>query len=282
MRMDASDSVRPKRRMVQKLLRVRRLFRCKYLIALAFSALLVAPSSGEERVQFDAAGQSAHIQGYLTKPSGGGPFPAVVLLHSCLGLPGNKQAIANSIASWGYVALFVDDFGTRGLRETCTVDFAPALADAFGALAYLSARGDVDPSRVAAIGYSQGADTALSIAASGGASSLATLGGLRFTAAAAFYPPCANRNGARLKVPTLILIGEADNVTPAADCEALMRRQGGRDDKLVVYPGADHLFDDPAVKDGARVDGMWLKYNPEAARRSKTDLRDFLAATIGR
>ena len=36
------------------------------------------------------------------------------------------------------------------------------------------------------------------------------------------------------------------------------------------------------TKDGVRVDGMWLKYDPEAARRSKTDLRDFLATTLQR
>jgi dienelactone hydrolase len=204
-------------------------------------------------------------------------------LHSCLGLPKNKQALANSIAAWGYVVLFVDDFGTRGVRETCTVDFTPALSDAFGALAYLSTRRDVDPARVAAVGYSQGADTALTIAAAGGASSFAMSNGLRFKTVAAFYPPCANQNGARLKVRTLILIGEKDSVTPAADCEALKRRQpGGGAVKLVVYPGADHLFDDPSVRGGARVAGMWLKYDPEAARRSKADLRNFLAATLGR
>ncbi len=273
----------PKRRMVQKLSGLRSLFVCKYFIALVFSALLAAPAPvlAEELVKFDAAGQSAAVQGYIAKPSGAGPFPAVVLLHSCLGLPKNRQAIANTIVSWGYVALFVDDFATRGLRETCTVDFKPALSDAFGALAYLSTRRDVDPSRIAAVGYSQGADTALTIAASGGASSFAMPNELRFKSVVAFYPPCANQNGARLRTPTLILIGEKDSVTPAADCEALMQRQAGGA-KLFVYPGADHLFDDPSVKDGARVDGMLLKYNPEAARRSRSDLQAFLAATLGR
>jgi dienelactone hydrolase len=247
---------------------------------LALFALALTPAFAEELVRFDAVGQPAPVQGYLTKPSGAGPFPAVVLLHSCLGLPANRQAIAATIASWGYVALFVDDFARRGIRETCTVDFAPALADAFGALAYLSTLRFVDTRRVAAVGYSQGADTALTIAASGGVSSLAAE---RFKSAAAFYPPCANQNGARLRTPTLILIGEKDSVTPAADCEALARRQpGGAGVKLVVYPDADHLFDDASVKDGARVDGMWLKYNAEAAKQSKADLRAFLAATLGR
>ena len=78
--------------------------------------------------------------GCLTDANGHGPFPAVALLHSCLGLPANRQAIADALARQGYVALFVDDFAARGLRETCAVDFAEALPDAYGALAFLSRR----------------------------------------------------------------------------------------------------------------------------------------------
>jgi len=78
-----------------------------------------------------SAGRGEEVQGYLTRPKGAGPFPAVVLLHTCLGLPANRRSIAETLAGWGYVALFVDDFKTRGLKETCAVDFDPAVADAF-------------------------------------------------------------------------------------------------------------------------------------------------------
>ena len=100
--------------------------------------------------------RSDPIQGYLTKPKGAGPFPAVVLLHSCLGLPAGRRSMADTFAGWGYVALFVDDFTTRGVRETCAVDFNEALPDAYGALAFLSRLPYVDPARIAAIGFSQG------------------------------------------------------------------------------------------------------------------------------
>ena len=119
-------------------------------------------------VRFASVGQSDPVQGYLTRPKGRGPFPAVVLLHTCLGLPAERASIGARIASWGYVALFVDDFATRGLKETCAVDFKPALADAYGALTYLASRPDVDAERVAAVGFSQGGDTALKIAAGAG------------------------------------------------------------------------------------------------------------------
>jgi len=244
--------------------------------ALAGLMLLGAPASAEELVRFMSAGRGEEIQGYLTRPKGAGPFPAVVLLHTCLGLPANRRSIADALAGWGYVALFVDDFTTRGLKETCAVDFGPAVADAYGALAFLSGLPFVDKTRIGAVGFSQGADTALKIAASASGSDPG------FKAAAAFYPPCANEADASLKIPTLILVGANDDVTPAADCERLKAGQPGGMAKLVVYEGARHGFDLPEFGDGTPVLGMTLAYDRAAAEKSRAELRAFLARRLAR
>lgn len=271
----------------------------RFFSVLAFSTLAwinLVPARGEELVKFYAAvprsgaggsadlPQRAQIQGYLAKPRGEGPFPAVVLLHSCLGLPANRRTIAETLAHWGYVALFVDDFTTRGIRQTCAVDFPQGISDAFGALLYLSRLPYVDRMKIGAVGYSQGADVALEIAASRSAAAFILSDNLKFKAAAAFYPPCANEAAAALKIPTLILIGELDNVTPAADCDRLAKSQpiGHSDVKLIVYSGAYHLFDDPSFAGGKRVLGMWLAYNRSAAQKAKSALRAFLAAALAR
>ena len=235
------------------------------------------------RLVQDGGHDAFSVQGYLTRPRGKGPFPAVVLLHSCLGLPADKRSIGEMIAGWGYVALFVDDFSTHGLKKTCSVDFKEALSDAYGALAFLSRLPYVDKTRIGAVGYSQGADTALEIASSRSASGFAGLDGAKFKAVAAFYPPCANQGDARLDTPTLVLVGEADDVTPAADCRRLAERHaGGSDVRLVVYPGAHHLFDDPAFAGGRRIDGMFLQYDRTAAEQSRSELRNFLSAKLAR
>jgi dienelactone hydrolase len=259
---------------------------CVGVAALFGLAARGSPVLAEALVKFASAAPPAQgevrsdpIQGYLTKPKGAGPFPAVVLLHSCLGLPADRRSMADTFAGWGYVALFVDDFTTRGVRETCTVDFNEALPDAYGALAFLSRLPYVDPARIAAIGFSQGADTALKIASS---RPPPALNDPAFKAAAAFYPPCDNVANLRLQIPTLILVGAMDDVTPAADCERLARRQPGAVVKLVVYPRARHGFDNPEFGEGARLLGMWLAYDREAAQRSRTELRDFLAARVAR
>jgi dienelactone hydrolase len=232
-----------------------------------------ALAAADEQVNFAIAGPGDPIQGYLTRPKGAGPFPAVVLLHTCLGLPAERASLGARIATWGYVALFVDDFATRGLKETCAVDFKQALPDADGALAYLASLPYVDPARIAAVGFSQGGDSALKIASRGAAG---------FKAAAAFYAPCANLDGAALRIPTLILVGAKDEVTPARDCAELAKRQQPGMVKLVVYPGAAHAFDLPEFAAGTKVMGMSLAYDPNAASRSWTDLRGFLAARLKR
>jgi dienelactone hydrolase len=264
----------------------------KFIIAIVLAALLSgrsAPTLADERVKFDSAvtrseqdSAGAEIEGYLTKPSGHGPFPAVILLHSCLGLPLDRSAIGKMIASWGYVALFVDDFGTRGLKQTCTVDFPEGVADAYGALNYVARFAFVDRTMIAAVGYSQGADTALTIASGRFAAAFVLAQGAQFKAAAAFYPPCANQGAARLALPTLILVGDRDDVTPAAECARLARAQprGISNLKLIVLAGADHAFDNAGFTGGARVYGMWLKYDGAAAEQANTELHHFLTIEL--
>ena len=246
------------------------------------SAALASPQAGGTSNSVNPPLRQPHIQGYLTRPKGDGPFPAIVLLHSCLGLPADRQSIGNTLAGWGYVALFVDDFTTRGLRETCAVDFPEGLSDALGGLAFIARLPYVDKTRIAALGYSQGADTALKVAGLRTPSGFAIEDDLRFKAAAAFYPPCGNQMGVPLRLPTLILIGAADSVTPAAYCERLVKSQTGADVKLVVYKCAGHVFNDPEFAGGKQVLGMWLQFDQRAAAQSRSELRDFLAAKLKR
>jgi dienelactone hydrolase len=238
------------------------------------------PNAGSDKIH--ESKPNASIQGFLSKPTRAGPFPAVVLLHSCLGIPKDHRAIGDLFAAWGYVSLFVDDFTTRGLRETCSVDFAEGVVDAYGASSYLSKLPYVDPQRIAAVGYSQGADTVLRLASTRLASVIPP--GLHFKAAVAYYPPCANQVNVRLEIPVLILIGKMDEVTPAADCQLLANNQSGNGPavKLVVYPDAHHRFDDPELAGGKRLFGMWMQYDGVAAAQSKRETRDFLTSELAR
>jgi dienelactone hydrolase len=244
--------------------------------------LLIQPVAGDELVRFRSAAApgevATELQGYVTRPNGEGPFPAVVLFHSCLGLPSNRQAIGGMLANWGYLALFVDQFTTRGVAQTCLVDFPPGLADGYGALAYVAGRADVIGTRIAAVGYSQGGDTVLRLAVPRLAERYAPRGGPGYRAVAAYYPPCGNLGRTRLALPILILVGGEDSVTPAAACVTLARGQPNV--RVMVYPGAGHVFNDPGFAGGKTAYGMHLQYDRDAAGQAEQALRAFLAAKL--
>ena len=199
------------------------------------------PAHAAERVQFESAryqvgplqrrlalerheplipAPAAVINGYLTKPGGPGPFPAIVHLHGCGGLPENFKTAATKgqwseqLAAWGYVVLAVDSFTARGINNTCSYIEPARVADAYGALAYLSHQPFVDANRIAVIGFSAGGIAALSIAESRDFELFENEAEHGFKAAVAFYPTCASDNA--MKMPTLILIGGLDDWSRAA------------------------------------------------------------------
>ena len=229
------------------------------------------------------------LQGYLRQTNSAGPSPAVVLLHGC---DGNWEQLdqrwGKRIASWGYVTLAVDSFGPRGIKNTCSSGAPVDLAfDAYRALSFLVRQPFVDPARVAALGFSQGGWLALTSVEHG---AIEQTSQNKFRAAIAFYPPCLGFKG-NMTVPTLILIGELDDWTPAGECRNMVdgrddwgisRRKGeGAPMTLVVYPGAYHAFDAPGLQTPIQFFGHHLEFNQPATDRSINAVREFLDATIG-
>ena len=99
----------------------------------------------------------------------------------------------------------------------------------------------------------------------------------------AYYPLCSVATD-QLTIPTIILIGELDDWTPAKDCERWMERRAGKGApvKLIIYPGAYHAFNVAALRDGMRYFGHWVKYDADAARRSVLEVHDFLATELAK
>ena len=230
------------------------------------------------------------VDGYLTKPDGAGPFAAIVHLHGCSGLGNAFKAGADKglwsprLAAWGYVVLVVDSFTTRGISQACTGGLAPAarIADAYGALAYLSRQPFVDVNRIAVIGFSQGAITTLAAVGQHDFDLFDHEGDRKFKAAIAFYPSCPSDG--TMTVPTLILIGELDDWTRASACTTMMasRTGAGSPVRLIVYPDARHGFDIVALPPGREYFGHRVEYNAAAAEQATEEVRQFLARQLGR
>lgn len=222
------------------------------------------------------------VEGYLSKPDGDGPFPAVIYLHGCSGLSlAARKRFSELLTGWGYVSLAVDSFATRGMEEACDRPMPDRQADAWGALLYLAKLPFVDRGRIAVVGSSQGGIVALRLASTHDVKLFDIPDGLDLKIAVAFYPRCSVASE-QLAIPTLILIGELDDWTPAKNCEQWMALRNGRGApvRFIVYPGAYHAFDFPGLGGGLWRFGHWLKYDAEAARSATAEMHDFLAAHL--
>jgi dienelactone hydrolase len=125
-------------------------------------------------VEFESGAGKANqtrIIGYLARPQGSGPFPAVVVLHGCGGFHEDMLAWADRLRRWGYVALAVDSFGPRGIETACG-SFGDQPADAFQALAYLKTQPYVRADHVAVLGFSMGGASVLAVLEKGSISEL--------------------------------------------------------------------------------------------------------------
>jgi dienelactone hydrolase len=252
----------------------------------------VALAGPLERVEFEGASQPLlrgtvmrgdRIQGQLAKPEGTGPFPAVIALHGCAGMPDTtKQKLVDELVGWGYVVVLVDSFATRGIQHACGGGVPDIVgkrrSDAYGALAFLAGQTFVDPQRVAAVGFSHGGWITLLVAEANSFEVFVRPSNLKFRAVVAFYPPCRPVGG-RLVIPTLILIGALDEWTPAADCSEKIDawRTDGVPLEQVVYPGTHHSFYYPELQPGRRIFGLWAEYNEDAASDASRRMREFLS-----
>ena len=270
--------------------------RKRVLRAVAGVILAVTMVSGASRagqlITFDVPSKQAsplRLLGYLARPTGLGPFPAVVLLHGCGGFAGDVVAWADKVSHWGYVALAVDSFGPRGVQSACDAPFPDQPIDGYRALSFLARQPFVRTDRVAVMGFSLGGTAALTDMERG---LIGDLYPAKFHAGIAFYPFCGSASGV-MAAPTLILIGELDDWTPAAACREMVegrsdigvtRKPGDRTMvKLVVYPGAHHAFDvpGPLFAHGVRLHGHWLEYNEAATKDSIERVKVFLQRTLG-
>ena len=112
------------------------------LLAIAFLVMFAGTASAQT-VRFPSVtvGNSVagpEITASVYKPNGSGPFPAVILAHTCGGVSPHTDAWGKLLVSWGYLVLAPDSFGPRGVKAVCTTPTAVTpnmrIADIAGAL----------------------------------------------------------------------------------------------------------------------------------------------------
>lgn len=225
-------------------------------IGLCSAAVGAVSTSAPDRVEVPAA-DNLTLHATLYRPNGDGPFPAVVALHDCSGLVRRPAMRLQRYSEWadllvahGFVVLFPDSFGSRGLGPQCRQRDrkvrarSERVADANAARRWLQSQSYVKADRISLLGWSNGGTAALWAIRP---TTKLKDDGADFRSAVALYPGCRRlrETAWAARVPTLILIGAEDDWTPASTCQQMVAGARGRSARaeIVVYPGAYHEFD---------------------------------------
>jgi len=199
------------------------------------------------------------LAGYLARPQGDGPFPAVVVIHEILGLNENIKDIACRFAAQGYTALAVDLFAGRN-RVVCMFRFFGGLLfnsldnggirDLKAALTFLAAQPGVDGARIGAVGYCMGGSFAIAWACTDD----------RLKAIAPYYGMNPRPLAAVARACPVVGSYPAEDFTAkAAQKLDIALDEYGIPHDIKIYPGTKHSFfnDQRPSYDPAASEDSW-------------------------
>jgi carboxymethylenebutenolidase len=172
---------------------------------------------------------------YLAAPASGGPYPAIVLIHSFRGLEEGYRTMVDRVAEHGFVVLAV---GWQTFEQSPSDDVVKQTVT--DSVAFLQARSDVDPERIGLTGF-----------CAGGRYTMLLLPQIKaFKAGVAWYgfpyrgDPAPSALIGELDAPMLIIHGTADTASPIADIERYAGdlAAAGKAHELKIYDGEPHGF----------------------------------------
>lgn len=210
------------------------------------------------------------LVGRVAIPAGEGPFPAVMVMHSGIGISEFNFDIARQLAERGFVGVATDMYGADvdltleegyGAAFQALLDSPATLRSRLTAwFAAIAARDDVDASRIAAIGYCFGGYCVLELARSGvDCRAVVSYHGLLTTSAPA--------KPGTVKAHVAAYCGASDPYAPREHVNALREELAAADAShtITMFSDAEHGFTDP---DAAKFGRPGIAYNAIAAKTS--------------
>jgi carboxymethylenebutenolidase len=248
---------------------------CALLLA-GCAAKPPAPEPAVETVTYRSGNDTA--SGLLCRPAGGGPFPAVVVVHGGFGLTDWEKEQARRLCDRGYAVLAVDLY--RGQVGTDVLD-AHILerglpedrvwADLKAAVDYLAGRPEVRSDALGILGWDMGGGYALDAAIRDPRLRAVVVCYGRLTTDPELLRP--------LRASVLgIFAGKDEGISPETrkQFQAAMHQAGKRVAGLHVYPDCGHGFLNPS--------GAHAPAGPaaEAAADAWDQIETYLAAELRR
>ena len=201
----------------------------------------------------DKDGKAVTLAGELRLPrSASDRLPAVILVHGSLGTGSREDFWAKYFNEMGIASFVIDSFSGRGL-----VDVNPdqeqlgrfnMVLDVYRAYDVLIDHPKIDATRIVPMGFSRGGQAVL--AASFTRFQQTWHPGIEFAAYIPFYASCSIAIIGDTEVSTAPIRqfhGTADDYNPVAPCRSYFERlrAAGKDARLIEFPDAHHVFDNP-------------------------------------
>ncbi|HVM91644.1 MAG TPA: dienelactone hydrolase family protein [Terriglobales bacterium] len=203
------------------------------------------PPVTQTQLTFEAGGKLIRLDAYT--PEGGTSLPAVIALHGAGGGVQGMDRYATLLAEQGFAVFVLHYFDRTGTqfadKPTIFKNFPIWMKTLWDAVSFVEKRPNVDPARVALLGFSLGAYLSLANSSIDG----------RIKAVVEFFGglPREMKFFMRRLCPTLILHGEADPTVPVSEAYNLQRllEEQGIPYEIKIYPGAGHGFENDVWRD---------------------------------
>ncbi len=200
-----------------------------------------------EMTEFKRNGQ--RVAGYLAKPKGPGPFPAVIVIQEWWGLNPHIKEVSERYAREGYVALAPDLYHGKVTADPneagklmSALNREEAVKDLLGALQHLRAMKEVRGDRLGVTGFCMGGSFAL----------LLPCRSKEIRAAAPYYGEIPDEATLKnLACPILYIYGDQDFWITKDEVKRLNAalKKLGKPGEVKIYPGAPHAFFNDTRKD---------------------------------
>ena len=232
--------------------------------------------TGKLSVSDNDARQSS---GLLSLPKGKGPFPAVVLLHTCGGLKDHVMFDwPNFLNGIGYASFAVDTYSSMGASNCTQLNRSERriaqVKDAYGALDYLAKLPSVDGNRVAVMGFSEGA---ISIFIEMIPRNIGKDRGTDFKAAIALYGCRGFTVHDKDSIPFMLIVGEKDNFH-LSGCQRA--GQYYPTINVQVLPDTYHAFDQQTSRGQSDPAGSIMYYSASAVNKSQQLTKEFFSKYV--
>jgi len=194
----------------------------------------------EEVTYSDADGET--LMGYLARPEGAEPLPAVVVIQEWWGLNEHIRDVTRRFAQQGFVALAPDLYDGQVVTEpdearklVMELDMMEAVQEIRQGIDFLQQQEYVAGEAVGVVGFCMGGGLALNTARAE-----EDLG-----AAVAFYGrPLTPEEAQEVQAPVLGLYGAEDQGIPVDEVRQMQSalEEAGVENEFQVYAGAGHAF----------------------------------------